>query len=247
MTTNQKHSPVLITAHRGASAMAPENTMAAMLAAIQAQADYAELDVQETKDGHVILLHDDNLQRTTTGTGFIWEKTLADLNGIDAGGWKASEFAGEPIPLLSAVIEQVRGKLKLNIEIKINGHQQQIEPRVVKIIEEFDFVEHCIVTSFDSAAIDKVKKLNPRIKVGLIFEEMPCCDLFHNQWEILSIQYRLINNDFIQNAHQVGKEIHVWTVDPPELMQQLIEAGVDNIITNQPHLLRQILRRHSAG
>jgi len=233
---------ILITAHRGASGLAPENTIAAMRKAIEFHADFAELDVQETKDGHIILLHDADLRRTTNDSGLIWEKTLADLKGVDAGAWKASDFIGEPIPLLTTVIDSVNRKMKLNIEIKINGHQQDIERRIVEIIEKKNFIDQCIVTSFNRSSVDKVKDLNPEIKVGLIFSKMPQEDVYQTRWELLSVHYSLVDRVFIEKAHKADKQVHVWTVDDPDMMKKLIADGVDNIITNRPDILYEVLQ-----
>lgn len=240
--TSQTKRKILITAHRGASGLSPENTLAAMLQAIEFQADYAELDVQETKDGHIILLHDADLKRTTNDSGVIWEKTMPDLQGVDAGSWKAPEFAGEPIPLLTTVIDRVNGKIKLNIELKINDHQEDIEQRVLKIIEEKNFIDQCIVTSFNRASVEKVKDLNPKIRVGLIFDKMPRDDIYQTRWELFSVHYNLVNRDFVEKAHKANKQVHVWTVDDPNLMKKLIADGVDSIITNRPDILWEVLQ-----
>ena len=233
---------IVVTAHRGASGLAPENTIAAMLKAIEYESDFSELDVQETKDGQLILLHDDDLQRTTNDSGPIWEKTYADLQGVDAGSWMSPEFAGEPIPLFSSVIDTVKGKMKLNIEIKINNHQQDLERRVVNLIEEKDFADQCIVTSFNRPTVEKVKELNPNLKVGLIFSKWPVGDIYNNNWSLLSVNAKLVDREFVEKAHQAGKEVHVWTVNEPEDMKRMMDYGVDNIITNRPDVLQDVLK-----
>jgi glycerophosphoryl diester phosphodiesterase len=239
---NQNKPKLLVSGHRGASEIAPENTLAAILKCVEFGADFSELDVQETKDGEVVLLHDDDLKRTTTDSGFIWDKNWADLQKVDAGSWKSPEYQSEPIPLLETVIDSVRGKLKLNIELKINGHQEKLEERVVKIIEKNDFIKDCIITSFHREAIEKVKNLNPKIKVGLIFDKMPEYDVFLTDWDLVSVNHKLITKEFVQQAHQAGKAVHVWTVNEPELIKKMIECEVDCIITNSPEILLKVIR-----
>jgi len=241
--TGQSKSRVLVSGHRGASGLAPENTTVAILKAAEYNVDLTELDVQETKDGRIILLHDDDLKRTTNDSGVIWEKNWADLQSVDAGSWKGAEFSGEPIPLLTTIIDTVRGKIKLNIEIKINNHQEKIEQRVVNIIEKKDFIDQCVVTSFNRATVEKVKDLNPKIKVGLIFGKMPKEDIFNTRWELLSVRHKLVTKEFVEKAHQANKEVHVWTVDDPKLMKKLISLGVDCIITNRPDILQDVLKQ----
>ncbi len=238
---DQKKSRLLVSGHRGASDIAPENTLVAIMKCVEFGADFTELDVQETKDGQIILLHDDDLKRTTNDSGFIWDKTWADLQQVDAGGWKSPEYTGEPIPLLETVIDSVRGKIKLNIEIKINGHQEKLEERVVAIIEKKNFVNDCIITSFNLASIEKVKRLNSKLKVGLIFDKMPDYDIFSTDWELVSVHHKLVTQHFVEQAHQAGKAVHVWMVNEPELMKKMIAHQVDCIITNRPEILLDLL------
>ncbi len=233
---------LIVTAHRGASGLAPENTMSAMLKAIEIGSDYAELDVQETKDGVLILLHDSSLRRTARLDSNIWETDYADLNGIDVGAWFDSTFTGEPIPTLEDVIDAVYGKMKLNIELKMNGHEQQLVERVVSLVEKKNFISNCIITSFDFEAINRVKKLNPKIKAGYIFSNMPAdVDVFTAPVNLLSVKYTLIDEEFVKKAHANKKKVHVYTVNQPEEMKRLIKLGVDSIITDRPDILLQML------
>lgn len=233
---------VFVTGHRGASGLAPENTISSMLKAIEAGADFSELDVQETSDGVLILLHDPSLKRTTGLEKNIWEIDYAALKGIDAGAWFAPEFKGEPIPTLSAVIDTVRGKMKLNIELKMNGHEKHLVEKVAGLITQKNFISQCIVTSFDFAAIDRIKEINKNIRAGYIFNKMPEeVDIFAAGVDLLSVKYTLVDRDFVEKAHANNKEVHVYTVDDPQDMQRMIAFGVDNIITDRPDILFEIL------
>lgn len=229
---------VIVTAHRGASGLTPENTMSAMLKAIEIGSDYAELDVQETKDGVLVLLHDSSLKRTAGMDQNIWEIDYASLNGIDVGTWFDSKFAGEPIPTLEAVIDAVYGKMKLNIELKMTGHEQQLVERVVALVEKKNFISNCILTSFDFEAINRVKELNNKIKAGYIFSTLPeNIDVFTAHVELLSVKFALVDEEFVKKAHANNKEVHVYTVNEPEEMKRLIKLGVDSIITDRPDIL----------
>jgi len=233
---------VEITGHRGASGLAPENTMASMVKAMELAADFSELDVQETADGILVLMHDDSLQRTTGIEAGVWEKTYDDLQGLDVGFWFSEDFKGEPIPTLKSIIEAVRGKMKLNIELKMNGHEKQLTEKVVAMVENEDFFDNCVLTSFDFSAIKKVKQLNSKIKAGYIFSEMPEDeDVFNANVDLLSVNKKIVTEDLVQKAHANNKEVHVWTVNEPEDMRKLISFGVDNIITNYPNILKQVL------
>ncbi|HDL19261.1 MAG TPA: glycerophosphodiester phosphodiesterase [Bacteroidetes bacterium] len=231
-----------ITAHRGASGLAPENTLSAIRLAIEIGADFAEIDVQESADGGIFLLHDASIDRTTDKKGIIWELTSADLRAADAGSWYSPWFANEPVPDLSTVIDSMSGMIKLNIELKTNGHQIKLAERVVAIIEEKKFIDQCIVTSFDREEISKVKELNPGIKTGLIFSKIPKENIWTAAYDLFSVHKKLVSDDFMKDAHQFGKEVHVWTVNKEKEMRKMIGYGVDNIITNYPGKTFQVLK-----
>ena len=231
-----------ITAHRGASGLVPENTTAAIVKAMELGSDFSEIDVQETADGIIVLMHDDSLQRTTGIEAGMWEKTFEELKNLEAGAWFADEFKGEPIPTLKSIIETVRGIMKLNIELKMNGHQKLLTEKVVKIVEEENFINNCILTSFDFSEVKKIKQLNKTIKSGYIFSKMPENeDVFTANVDLLSVNKKLVTEEFVQKAHANNKQVHVWTVNKPEDMRNLIELGVDNIITNYPNILKEVL------
>jgi glycerophosphoryl diester phosphodiesterase len=234
---------VINTAHRGASGKAPENTMIAIMTAIKAGSDFSELDVQETKDGVLVLLHDGNLKRTTGLDRNIWEMPYDSIVGLDAGSWFSSEFKDEPIPTLESVIDAVNGKMKLNIELKMNGHEKQLAERVVALVEDKGFISNCILTSFDFEIINKVKQLNGNIKVGYIFKKIPQnVDVFNANVDLLSVNKKLVDEEFVKKAHAGNKEVHVWTVNESEEMKRLIDLGVNSIITNRPDVLVDLLR-----
>lgn len=232
----------LITAHRGGAGIAPENTMIAMQKAMELGAGFAELDVQETSDGVLILLHDSTLERTAGVILNIWEMSYDSLVSYEVGAWFAPEFAGEPIPILADVMDAVKGKMKLNIELKMNGHEKLLVEKVLQLIDEKDFESDCIITSFDFAAIKKVRSLNKNLKVGYIFSKYPEDeDVFTADVDLLSVKYKLVDEKFIRKAHANNKEVHIWTVNDPIMMQQLLDWGANSLITNYPDKLRAIL------
>ncbi len=233
---------ILVTAHRGASGLAPENTMSSMLKAIDLGADFAELDVQETSDGVLILLHDNTLMRTAGLDANIWEMDYASLKGIDVGKWFDSKYDGEPIPTLESIIDSVRGKMKLNIELKSNGHEKRLVEAVAELVESKGFIPECIVTSFNFSLIDKLRALHKGFKVGYIFSNLPeNIDVFTADVDLLSVKYTIVDEEFVKKAHRNHKEVHVYTVNDVEEMKRLIKLGVDSIITNYPNILIEIL------
>ena len=236
---------VIVTAHRGASADAPENTLAAMVAAVEAGADLAELDVRLTRDGQVVLMHDRTIDRTTNGTGELWDFSLEELQELEAGSWFGTEFDGEPIPTLRDVIQYAKGRLTLNIEIKVSREEPTIAAAVIDIIRSEECGDDCLITSFSREIVEEVKRIAPEVRAGFIFGGDYPTDVFDGEWEILSANHQVVDSAFVARAREGGKRIHVWTVDDREEMIRLIGLGVDGIISNRPALVRAVLAESS--
>ncbi len=235
-------------AHRGASYEAPENTLAAFLLAAELGADGIEFDVQLSKDGAVVVIHDLALDKTTNGRGPVRARTLAELRALDAGSWFDRTFAGQQIPTLQEVIEAVGSRLLLNIELKAASLRDDgLAAAVVRLIEENNLLDRVVVSSFNPLAVWRVKRLNPWVSVGLLYApDMPLMQ--RRPWlrpllqpEALHPHYTLVDDRYVRWARKRGYRLHVWTVDDPGEMQRLAQQGVDLIITNRPDLLRQVL------
>ena len=233
--------PLVVTAHRGASYVAPENTLSAMSAAVEAGAEFAELDVGLTRDGQVVLMHDRTIDRTTSGTGELGDFSLDELRSLEVGSWFGEEFSGEPIPTLREVMRFAKGQLKLNIEIKTSREEPTIAAAVVDIIRSEGFVRDCMVTSFSRETVEEVKRIAPEIRTGFIFGEDYPEDVFEGGWEVLSANYQVVDSIFVARAKEGGRSVHVWTVDDRESMLKLIGLGVDGIISNRPALLVEVM------
>jgi glycerophosphoryl diester phosphodiesterase len=232
----------LVIAHRGASRAAPENTLAALSKAIEFGADYAECDIFLTKDGEIVLFHDEEMDRTTGKEGMIWDYTLAQLKALEVGSWFKEEFKGEPIPTLREAIRLAKGKIKLNIEVKSpKGSDLKIAQKVVDIIQAEGIEEECMVTSFERSIIVKVKELAPNLVTGFIFDEEYPQDIFAGNWKYVCAKRNIVDESFVQKARQKGKNIFVWTVNYPAEMKKFIQLGVDGIITDVPDVLKKIL------
>ncbi len=231
----------VVIAHRGASAVAPENTLVAYTKAIEMGADYAELDVRQTKDGAIVLMHDKTVHRTTGVKGFVWDFTLSELKKLDAGSWFGEEFRGEPIPTLQEVIRLAKGRMKLNIEVKISENEPGIAQKVVDIVRSENFSKHCIITSFDMETINTFKRIAPDLKTGFIFEKEYHADVFEGTWDVLCSNSELVDAGFVQLAQESGKKIYVWTVNDREEMLRLIGLGANGVITDRPDLLKSVV------
>lgn len=223
-----------IAAHRGYSAEAPENTIPAFEQAIENLTDYVELDVQELKDGTVIVMHDSDFKRVGGLKKNVWEVNYEDIEDLDVGKWFSKDYEGTTIPTLEEVLEFSKGKLKLNIEIKLTGHEQNLEKTVVELIEKYKMEEECVITSFQPKALKNVKSYNEEIKTGYILR-VAYGDFSKVEFaDALSINYSFATQSLINNAHDDGLEVYVWTVNTAESVNEMLEKGVDMIITDDP-------------
>lgn len=234
-----------ITAHRGGARKAPENTKSALQYTIDCEADYAEIDVQETKDGELILLHDNSLKRTAGVNKNVWEMTLAQVEKLDAGASFHKKFRGEKIPTLDEVLKFCEGRLDLNIEIKYNGKNKGIVNKVIRCIKENQFENHCVVTSMNYQFLKQIKKAAPEIRTGYIMtmtygsiSRVKAADFF-------SVKYTYVDEEFVREAHALGKEVHAWTVNYRGDVKRMLDMGVDNIITDDPIMVRKVQNQES--
>jgi len=235
-------------AHRGASYEAPENTLAAFLLAAELGADGVELDVQLSKDGEIVVIHDFDLESSTNGSGPVRERTLSELKDLDAGAWFDPGYAGQQIPTLQEVIDAVGHRLLLNIELKTSSLRDDgLVAEVVRTIEDSHLLDRVIVSSFNPIALRRVKRLNPWVPIGLLYAPDLPLPLRH-PWarhllkpDALHPHHSLVDQRYLRWARERGYGVHTWTVDDPGRMWQLMRLGVELIITNRPDLLSQVL------
>ena len=235
----------LVTAHRGAKAVAPENTMAAFKAAMDAGADFIELDVQHTKDREVVVLHDADFMRMGDDPRRVADLTAAEVATIDIGRKRGPQFAGERAPTLEEVIGLARGRMRINIELKYNVPDPGLAPAVVELLRREDFIDQVVITSLDYAALKQVKSIEPRVKTGHIVTAA-VGDVLRTEADFLSLNSAKATTSLVRRARAVGKDVAVWTVNDPEVMLRMIERGADNIITDDPALLVRVMRERAA-
>jgi glycerophosphoryl diester phosphodiesterase len=236
---------VAITAHRGGIVAAPENSMAAFRGAIEDGADYAELDVQHTSDRRLVIVHDGDLMRLGGDPRKVAELTAGEFASIDIGRKVDAKFAGEHPPLLEDVIELVRGRMKLNVELKYNVPDPGLAPAVVELLRREDFLDDAVITSLDYAALKQVESIEPRLRTGHVITAA-VGNVLRTEADFLSLNAAQATVSLLRRARRAGKEVHVWTVNEPEAMLRMIERGADNIITDDPALLARLMRERSA-
>lgn len=247
---NTDYGTPMIMAHRGFSAAAPENTLPAFQMCIDGDYSAAELDVQMLKDGTIIVLHDDNLKRTTGVDKNVWEVTYDEIRDLDNGSFFDEKYSETRIPTLDEVIKLAgsgKDKLYLNIEIKRNGHDDGITQKVVDIIEDNDYLPYCDVTSQDYSTLEEVREVNPSvltaytsaIGIGNI-ETLDAAD-------IISINDTFATYENIERIHNAGKRVFVWTVNEEDTMKTLVSLNVDAILTNDPPLCKEVIEQYESN
>lgn len=227
-------------AHRGASGRFPENTLTAFRAAIDAGADMCELDVQSTRDGVVVVMHDETLERTTDGYGPLAALTLAELKTLNIVSGPGRAPAGERVPTLDEVFAVTRGRCALNIELKSEG----VEAAVCRAIHGNGELEQSMVSSFDWSALEQVRALEPEIRIGVLADRAANKMLAAaSELKAVAInpRFNLVDAALCAEAHRLGLQVYVWTVDDARMMRSLLDCGVDGIMTNYPERLRAVI------
>jgi glycerophosphoryl diester phosphodiesterase len=238
---------MLTIAHRGASALYPENTLRAFIAAAQLGADMCEFDVRMTRDGEVVVIHDATVNRTTDGRGRVAAMSAAAIERLDAGVRFGAEFRGERIPTLAEVAQALgargggrrRGPCGMDVELKARG----LEARVCDILRGCGAMERAIISSFDWDQLKIVAPQEPALRLALLGEKAPAA-LLESAAAMhafaIAPRFDIADAALCAEAHRRGLAVYVWTVDDAPTMGRLIVAGVDGIMTNNPKQLREL-------
>lgn len=240
--------PVEVIAHRGAAGAKPENTMAAIQEAMRVNADWVEIDVQETADGEVVVMHDSDFMKLAGNPLNIWDATMDDLADIDIGSWFDPAYADERAPLLSDVLRAAKDKSGVVIELKYYGYDDMLEQRVVDIVEAEGMVEQVKIMSLKYGAVEKMRKLRPDWDIGLL-ASASLGQMWDLDADFLAVNSATTSHRLVRESHAVGKQVYVWTVNDPLSMSAMISLGVDGLITDEPELARTVLseRRELSG
>ncbi len=241
----------LIIAHRGSSAVCPENTLAAFHRAIEDGADAIEFDVRLTKDGEVVVIHDSHLRRTTNGTGKVEEHSLADLKRLSAGGWFSRPFEAERIPTLHEVLRFINGRVGLNIEIKSNRKERAHSPiveRSLQIIHNHHAEKYVLISSFHHHYIKQVKNLRPEIATGALIYPLQ-----HIGRTAISIVKKLnaeylffggasLRKTTVTKAHADNILVGEYTVNTRRRLRRAYRYNVDAVFTDDPSVIIKLMK-----
>jgi glycerophosphoryl diester phosphodiesterase len=244
---------VAVIAHRGVPTLAPENTLAAFRKALELGVDMLEVDVQQTKDGHLVVLHDKSVDRTTDGRGALRDFTLEELKSLDAGNWFAAEFRDERIPTLKEVVDILDRETTLLLEVKHGSpYYLGIEGELIEFIRQHRLEERVLIKSFDPDVVRRVRRLAPGLPVGIsILFRIPFLslivhrgirfgDVLTEDVDFLHVHRIGVTQALIDDAHARGMKVVAWDVNDEQTMRKFIALGVDAIETDEPKLLKQL-------
>ena len=235
---------VVVIAHRGASARAPENSMAAVEQAIEEDADWVEIDVQETADGQVVLFHDSDFMKLAGNPLKIWEATQEDIAEIDIGSSFDPRFSDQRVPLLSDVLAACKDNMNILIELKYYGHDQQLEQRVLDLVQQHDMTSQVMYMSLKRSGVEKMSELDPEAKVGLLLS-VAAGDLKSVPVDFWGMNAQFATRRTIRDAHRSNRLIYVWTVNDAVTASRMIGRGVDGLITDDPALVSSVLQQRA--
>ena len=250
-----KNKPLII-AHRGASGLAPENTLIAFEKAIEIGVDRIEMDLRQTIDGEVIVLHDKTLKRTTNGWGSVRKLSLSKVKRYSAGSWFHYDYSSEKVPTFKEVLELVNGRTTLLLEIKDGSpYHHGIEKHVIDLINKYNAHEWCIVQSFNDRVLKNFRSLpGLNSSVQKLFEiVIPVAPFYggskftyksvqsYDFAQEVNVNFKNVTPLVVRKIHKMGKKINVWTVNDEYDLKLFVDWGVDGIITDYPDRLKKIL------
>jgi glycerophosphoryl diester phosphodiesterase len=230
------YTDLVIMSHRGSSLHGVENTLEAIEGAISGKADYVEIDVIQTKDNELVVIHDFNLKRLGKVNANISELTLNEIREITL---KQGDFTGK-ISTLDEVIKLSKGKIKLNIEVKLHGKEEDFINKFMQVIKDNNFIGQCVVQSTNFPILKEIKQAEPKLKVGyIIYAGIPRVEFI--EADFLTIEESLVTDKIIHASRLLNKPIYVWTVNSKSSMKDFYLLGVDGIITDDVPTAKEVI------
>jgi len=238
----------LVVAHRGDPLVKPQNTRSSFLSAMQYDIDMIETDINMTKDGRLVIIHDQKVDNTSNGKGRVIDFTLSELLELDFGSWMGEAFRGEKIMTFEEFIELTRDKVgALNIEVKSGRIKYQgIEQKLVDTLKKYDMLDRALISSFDHPLLKRVKEIEPRLMTGVLYSGGLIDPLFPAILagaNAINPEFQWVNAEMIDAAFFRGLFVNVWTVDDENDMRDMVNLKVSSIISNFPGRLASVVKR----
>ncbi|UWQ92133.1 glycerophosphodiester phosphodiesterase [Rhodobacteraceae bacterium M382] len=240
LTSVKTQDQVQIIAHRGAAGSKPENTLAAVEQAIKDGTDWVEIDVQESADGQIVVMHDSDYMKVANNPTKVRQASLEELRQIDIGSWFDPAYADQRTPTLHEVLELAKGRARVMIELKHYGYDVDLERRVVQVVEALGMANQVAIMSLNYPSVLKVQNLRRDWQTGVLAASS-VGNLAGLQGDFLAVRAAIASPGLVNAVGSAGKELFVWTVNDPLGMSRMISKGVDGIITDEPGMLREVL------
>ncbi|WP_042680762.1 glycerophosphoryl diester phosphodiesterase membrane domain-containing protein [Anaerosalibacter massiliensis] len=232
---------IKIAGHRGDSIDFPENSIVGIMSAVEKGADFAEIDVQLTKDGIVVLNHDKTFKRVAGISSSAKHLNYEDLVNFDIGSRVSKRYKEEKIPKLEDVLQETKGKIKLIIDLKSYDSNKELVKAVVNLIEKYDMVEDCYIQSLNYEELKEVRRLNKNIKIGQIII-VSAGDITSLDVDFYTIEQTILSNKFVKSLHEANKEVWVWTVNEEKDINEVLQYDINGIITDYPEKIKNIIK-----
>lgn len=225
--------------HRGAAALAPENTLASFRKAVELGVDGVEFDVQRTRDGALVVIHDEAVDRTTNGKGPVAAFTLEELRRLDAGSWKGDAFAGARVPTLEDVIRTVPAPVALFVELKDPSRYPGIEREVIAALRRAAVLERSGISSFDHASLARVREADREVRLGFLYDRHPDPVGAAGALAAAAVHppFQAVDGELVARAHDAGLAVLTWTVNEPADIARARALGVDGVFSDHPERL----------
>ena len=231
-----------IIAHRAGAALAPENTEAALLRAVSDQTTVAEIDVQQLKDGTLIVMHDANFKRAMGKNLNVWEADAAAFQDLNEGQRDSWEYAGEPVPTLETMLLAAKGRIRLMIELKSTGHEKDLEEGTLSLIKKCGMLDQCLIASMDMQILERVKILEPGMKTVYISAVLLTLENGLEEIDAYSVETTALSADLVYQAHLQGKQVYAWTANSERTINKILRCGADGLITDNVPLAKYCMR-----
>lgn len=234
---------MLLIGHRGASGYEPENTLNAFHKAIVMNCDGIELDAQLSKDNELVIIHDETLERTTTGNGYVKEKDLNELQALEAGIWCGKLYSGYAIPTLASILSTIPKNLLINVEIKGESDASwTLEKKLLELIYQYDVLENVLISSFDHRILRNIRMLDEHVRIGVLLKEAiedlsSYLDQFQFNAYSIHPPTEIVDAQFVESLKGKGYKIFPYTVNEKNQASRFMELGIDGIITDYPDVL----------
>lgn len=232
-----------IIAHRAGANLAPENSLSALRGSINAKASMAEIDIQQLKDGTLVVLHDTNFKRTSGINLNVSETDYKTVKNLDIGSYFSNKFIGEPVPTLEQMLLAAKDKITLMIELKSSGHEKNMEKQVLELIEKYDMQDQCVIASMNLDILKHIKDLNSEIYTVYISIFLISKQYDLKYLDAYSLETTSLSPSLVTQAHLQGKKVYAWTANTETSVQKIVRCYADGIVTDNPQLIISFLEK----